>query len=153
MPKTINLRAWRICVHFLLTKLILTMSSKLVRKDIKNDKSLKTDISCWIENLRKKTCQAVSKPVYLFALCHWWNVSLLGTVDIFISSPLNVHWTFRSDPLSPSSLTSTWSSTWNFALPCFSRAENYDEIYNEFRIEKTVNGFNDWEDLKFGRIF
>jgi len=56
-------------------------------------------------------------------------------------------------------------STWNLALPCFSRAENYDEIYtrdkkmqlycnwNEFRVEKTVKGFSDWEGLKFSWNF
>ena len=28
-------------------------------------------------------------------------LKVLGTVNIFISSPLNVHWTFRSEPLPP----------------------------------------------------
>ena len=41
--------------------------------------------------------------------------------QLFTSSPLNVHWTLRSDPLPPSSLTSTW----NFTL----LADDYDEIY------------------------
>ena len=37
---------------------------------------------------------------------------LAGAIDIFISAPLNVHWTVRLDPLPPS-----LTPTWYFAVP------------------------------------